>query len=219
MIASQHGIKPPVLVRTAIALFNVIQTGHSHALFVMLMAGRTWPFMTSEIADHLPNPLHTAGPTMTAVTSLLRVDPQSTVQDLLQLSNGQQIILNKYQHTPLSMQSHLSQKDREVWIEAKRQFCNWTPPVWPRIDVKDSGLKLVSIDGYEGHESTGYIWECGMKDRETVRINAQWNRKTFCDEEVNAFLVTVARIIECLAKVEQWHLTVGELLSSVTSGQ
>lgn len=201
-IASHHGVSAPVLVRTAIALFNTLQTGQSHAIFAMLMAGRAWPFQSPEIANALPNPLNIAGPTFSAVTSVLKIDPEETIEGLLRRVGEQQKQLNKHQHTPISMQAQLNEGDVEVWVEAKRQFCNWTPAMWGGEREQESGLELVKMDGYEGHDFKGYIWECGMSDKEMVRVRAQWNRTVFGEEEVEGFLVVVMRIIGLLGQVE-----------------
>jgi hypothetical protein len=37
------GIQPVIVVKTAIALFNMLQTGQEYALFNTLDAGRSWP--------------------------------------------------------------------------------------------------------------------------------------------------------------------------------
>lgn len=208
-IASHYGIAAPVLVRTAIALFNTIQTGQTHAIFGMVMAGRAWPFLSPEIANALPNPLNIAGPTFSTVTSVLQIDPEETVEDLLRRVAEDQKQLNKHQHCPLSMPAQLDEGDREVWMEARKQACNWRPKIWDA--EPESGLELVKTDAYTGRDFNGYIWTCEMRDHETVRVQAQWKRGLFKEEEVEGFLVVVMRIIGALGQVEQWGKSVGEV--------
>ena len=196
-------ISASVLVRTAIALFNTLQTGQSHAIFAMLLAGRAWLFLSLKIANALPNPLSVAGPTLSSVTSVLNIDPEETIDGLLRRVAQQQKQLNKYQHFPKSMQVQLNEGDREVWMEARGQFCNWAPARLEGEGEQESGLELVRRDGYEGYISKAFFWDCGMSDEEKVRVHAEWDRTVFGEEEVEGFLVVVMRIIGLLGQVEQ----------------
>ena len=210
-IASHHGISAPVLVRTAIALFNTLRTGQSHAVFAMLMAGRAWPFLSPDITNALPNPLDIAGPTFSSVTSILEIDPEETVDGLLRRISQQQKQLNKHQHFPKSMEAQLNKDDREAWLDAKEQNYNWAPG-WREGDAEqESALELIANEWYEGRNSKVFMWRCGMSDKETVRVGAHWPRTLFGEEEVEGFLVVVMRMIGLLGQVEQWGNKVGEV--------
>ena len=213
-LTSHHAISASVLVRTAIALFNTLQTGQSHAVFAMLMAGRAWPFLSPEIANALPNPLNVPGPTLSSVTSVLKIDPGETVESLLRRVAQQHKQLSKHQHFHKSMPAQLNEGDREVWLEAKGQSFNWAPAGWEEKGGPESGLELVRTHVYQGRDSKVFMWRCGMGDEETVKVSAEWNRTVFGEEEVEGFLVVVMRIIGSLGQVEQWSKKVGEVRDS-----
>lgn len=219
-IASHHGISTPVLVRTAIALFNTLQTGQSHAIFSMVMGGRAWPFLSPEIANALPSPLNITGPTVSSVTSVLKIDPEETIGGLLRRVAEEQEQLNKHQHFPNSMQAQLNEGDREVRAEAGRQLYNWWPAMWGwEREPELSGLELVKVDAFVARDLKRYIWECGMSDTETVKVQARWKRGLFKEEEVEGFLVVVMRIIGALGQVEQWGQSVRELRDAARLGK
>ncbi|KAL8657373.1 MAG: hypothetical protein Q9226_001982 [Calogaya cf. arnoldii] len=171
-ILSEHTIPAPTIVHTAISLFNTIQTGHSHAIFLMVQASRVWPFLSPEIANNLPNPLNIAGPTVTFVTSVLQIDTQETVETLLHRFIEQQRRLTEHQHVPPYMSLQLKAEDREVWLEATGQVFNWFPftPVKQENEQQRMELELVKRISYANR--VHFEWEAGlMDDMETLRLN------------------------------------------------
>ena len=53
------GVQPAIVVMTALALFNIQQTGQDYAIFNNLKAARSWPFMPSWVP--LPPPMSIDG--------------------------------------------------------------------------------------------------------------------------------------------------------------
>lgn len=213
-IKSTHGITASLIVRTAIAIFNTCMTGHTHAIFTMPMAGRTWPFLQDSVTQFLPNPVNIAGPTLAATTSILHIRPEETLGSLLERVRADQRMLRKHQHTPLSLPYQIGKEDFPVWLEAKCQYYNWLPERWVAggIDVNDRALKLVHTRGYEGGSSQFFMWECGLQEaEETVWVRAKRSPDLFTNKETRDFAETVLDIVEWICEVENWTNTVDEL--------
>ncbi|KAL8676110.1 MAG: hypothetical protein Q9186_007338 [Xanthomendoza sp. 1 TL-2023] len=219
-ISSEHSIPAPAIFLAAIAIFNTTQTGQSHAILSILLAGRAWPFVSPDIAHKLPNPLNIAGPTFTYVTSVLQVDKEGTVETLLHHVVEQQKHLTEHQHVPPSMPHQLKAEDRAVWLESKRQICNWLPSMAMLREEEGEGqLELVKRAGYAGQDGTGFMWEGGLlDDRETVKVKAIWHRSLFSEEEIDGFLTTLVRIMELLAEVDNWGKSIGEMMDEAKLG-
>lgn len=218
-ILTEHTISAPAIVLTAISIFNVMQTGHSHAILSMFLGGRAWPFLAPEIANTLPNPLNIAGPTFTYVTSVVQINTEETVEKLLRRVTEQQKHLTEHQHVPPSMLGQLKAEDREVWRDSKRQVCNWIPSARAG-EEHERELDLIKRDGYAAQGGMNFRWEGGvMNDKETVKMKVIWHRELFSYEEVNEFLNTLMRIIGLLAEVEDWGKSVGEVTDAARLGQ
>ncbi|TGO23297.1 hypothetical protein BPAE_0137g00170 [Botrytis paeoniae] len=82
-LRTQHFIQAPVIVKTAISIFNVIQTGKPHAVFKNFDAGRNWPFLPEWIADRLPPAMSIDGPTLTWNMNMIQIKPKETCGELL----------------------------------------------------------------------------------------------------------------------------------------
>lgn len=78
----KRGTHAAIIVNMAICLFNNLKTGQPYSIFSMLMAGRSWPFMNSDITAHLPDPNKIAGPTSTSLVNVTRFKSQETIAQL-----------------------------------------------------------------------------------------------------------------------------------------
>lgn len=76
-------ISASTIMKAAIALFNTLMTGSTHALFRMVLAGRTWPFVEKPLAALPPNSLSIDGLTVTTTVDVVRVDARERIGDFL----------------------------------------------------------------------------------------------------------------------------------------
>lgn len=74
ILQSEYSIEAFTIVKAAISIFNVEQTGHYRAVYNSTEAGRKWPFMEPWIQQHLPNIMNLAGPTMAFTFNFVEVD-------------------------------------------------------------------------------------------------------------------------------------------------
>jgi hypothetical protein len=120
----EKGIQPVIVVKTAIALFNVMQTGQEYAFFNNLDAGRSWPFMPSWIP--LPPAMSIDGPTMEWTGNVVHVSPTETVGSLLQRMVVDQEELSSHAHAPLfRVLDGLGNEGPFVMDAFVRQAFNW----------------------------------------------------------------------------------------------
>lgn len=138
-------IQPIIIVKTAIVLFNILQTGQEYAIFNSIDAGRNWPFMPAWIP--LPPPMSIDGPTMEWTANMLRVSPDETVEHLLNRIKDDQEELSLHAHAPTFKVLDDLNTDGPFVIDAlKRQTFNWDVSLQYLKEANTSGdLDLKSM--------------------------------------------------------------------------
>jgi hypothetical protein len=124
-VKSARKIQPSTVVKTAVALFNIQQTGQDHAIFTNMDAGRSWPFMPTWMP--LPPPMSIDGPTLELTVNMFHILPDETVGSLLQRVRDDQRELSSHAHAPLfRVLDGLKPEERPVVMDAlQRQMFNW----------------------------------------------------------------------------------------------
>lgn len=77
-------VTAPILLKVAIALFNVHKTGADEAIWGILDAARTWPTVEGIKEDDLDHATDIAGPTFEYMADRTKVDRKEKVGSLLQ---------------------------------------------------------------------------------------------------------------------------------------
>jgi hypothetical protein len=77
-------VEPSLVMKTAITLFNVLQTGSQYAIFNTWDAARSWPFVPPWMDAMLPPPMSIDGPTTEWTLNMCEVRRQETVGQLLE---------------------------------------------------------------------------------------------------------------------------------------
>lgn len=125
-IRAAHKIHPSILVKTAVALFNIQQTGHEYAVFNDLDAGREWPFLLPQMKNAFPPAMTVDGPMLEWTLNLIRVLPLETVGALLQRIGAEQKRLSKHVHAPwFKVLEGLGEEAVYVKDAVQRQCFNW----------------------------------------------------------------------------------------------
>ncbi|KAI4230894.1 MAG: hypothetical protein LQ349_005955, partial [Xanthoria aureola] len=110
-------IRPAILTKAALTLFNATQT-HTHTvLLAVVLSGRSWPFISAPLTHYLPSAKNIAGPTISMSTDIIRLRPttaeQETVAQFLHRLDRDQALLTRHQHCPISMLQGISTEDRK----------------------------------------------------------------------------------------------------------
>jgi hypothetical protein len=123
-VLKSKNIQPVIVVKTAIALFNIQQTGQNHAIFTNIDAGRSWPFIPSWVS--LPPAMSIDGPTLEFTLNMFRILPDETVGTLLQRVRDDQNDLSSHAHAPLfKVLDGLKGEGPLVKDALLRQIFNW----------------------------------------------------------------------------------------------
>ena len=119
-----RNIDPVIVVKTAIALFNVQQTGQQYAIFSNLDAGRSWPFMPRWIP--LPPAMSIDGPTMEWTGNMIKILKEETVEHLLNRIRDDQAELSSHAHAPwFKVLDGLGAEGPDLITALGRQCFNW----------------------------------------------------------------------------------------------
>lgn len=78
------GVKPALLARCAVIIFNLVQTASPYAVFSSWESGRSWPFLPGWMQDILPPAPSIDGPTAEQILNVVEVRGRETVRDFFQ---------------------------------------------------------------------------------------------------------------------------------------
>ena len=205
-LQSEHKVSHAVIIKAAVALLNIQQTGRTYALFANTQFCRSWPFLEQPIADFLPDPMDIPGPTIEYVSNKVAVHQEELVLEFLQRMQSEQDGLTEHARTPiLALREQLGDEDGNMLIEIlRRQFFQYAPLLQSE---KDSSMQLVD---WQGHGDIAIAWNCGMVDAETLQMQVTYNDAVFRPAQVEILLDSLMRIIQWIADPESWKKTVGE---------
>jgi hypothetical protein len=120
----RKSIQPFIIVKTAIALFNVLQTGQEYAIFNTIDAGRNWPFMPTWIP--LPPAMSIDGPTIEWTANMLQIMSEETVEHLLKRIRDDHEELSLHAHAPIfRIMDELKTEGPFLKEALQRQTFNW----------------------------------------------------------------------------------------------
>ena len=208
---ASQALSPVILAKMAIGLFNTRISKQPYAIFRTLMAGRTWPFMSPSLAQHFPNPIDIAGPTLTSVTDVLRFDQQEETGRLYQRMEAEQQISSRYQHVSPSMLSTLDVNSQRLRLQARRQIFNWIPGRHGQEESASRLLQPVGPPGGNNDPPFGVAWTCRPIDSETLSFRIRWNLEIFPEEEVAGYLDHVCSIFEWITEPDNWGKRIEEI--------
>lgn len=210
-------LSPMIVTKMAISLFNSWMTDRPHAILVMLMAGRIWPFMSSSIAEHLPSSYDIAGPTLTGGIDVIGIDRREEVGQLYTRMEEQQKASSHYQHVPQSMMPQLNQDSHGMRTEAVRQVFNWIPSRNGKEANAPSGLHAVDVPGQDNIPPAGVAWTGRLVNSETINIQLRWNSRHLSEEEGAKVVERVVRLVEWICEPDNWHEQVEKVYQKIAA--
>ncbi len=204
------GRKPSTILYAAIACFNASITGSKHAIFVIALAGREWPFIHDTLAQLLPDPMTIAGPTITASIATVNIDDAEHISQFLARLEGDLKLLRRHQHIPQDFAAQLGEEDRAVLRDARRQIFNYSPKglgFWPKDSASgEEAWSLVSHTEYKVDKPDGsFVWDIGLGEAPWLRIRALFNPDMFSEREVELFVESVFDAAEFLSDTGNWE--------------
>ncbi|CAO1597556.1 hypothetical protein XANCAGTX0491_001363 [Xanthoria calcicola] len=106
-------IRPAILTKAALTLFNATQTHTRTILLAVVLSGRSWPFLSALLTQYLPSAKNIAGPTISMSTDIIHLRPtaaekEETVAQFLRRLDREQALLTRHQHCPIIVLRELS---------------------------------------------------------------------------------------------------------------
>ena len=141
-LQSEYKVSHAVIIKAAVALLNIQQTGQSRALFANTQLCRSWPFLKQQIADFLPDPMGIPGPTIEYVFNRIAVNQQEPVLGLLQRMQSEHDGLTEHARRPiLALREQPGEEDGNMLVEILRRQCFQYAPLLQ--SEKDFSVQLV----------------------------------------------------------------------------
>jgi acyl carrier protein len=211
-LKSSRGIEPFVLIKAALAIFNVSQTKQPRAVFSSPEAGRNWPFMEPWIASQLPSPMDVAGPTLGWAFDFIDVQPSMTVGELLQQVAEAQKLNTEHCHAPWKtiIRELGPQRGDLIHDMAARQVVSWDPSTSRRAQTQQRLLEQLDRQAFLDY---GLFWNFGLEGSTRITAFAIYDDVHLERSEVDAALQSVQRLIEKLSESGNWNQLVNKLIS------
>ena len=213
----EFAIRPAIITKTAIAIYNCRMTGILTALIAVVLSGRSWPFLDDTVARYLPDPKDIGGPTVSMCTDIIKLDPGEAVGHMLKRLDQEQRLITRYQHCPLDVLGHLHDDDRGVWARARKQIFNWLPFGHSQNHSREKDkpvLELVCDKASKVQEEVDeFTWRCEMIDKELLKIQIYASATEFDMTTLESIPKQVFDIVDVLADVENWDQEIGKVVS------
>ena len=213
---AQHGIRPSVIVKAAIAIVNCIATETRVAMLLQLLSGRSWPFVNGEMASELPDPYKIAGPTLASAVDIIRIDKGETVGRFLQRLQSDQKLLSRFVHCPPVLPSLLDSEDYATLLASRRQIFNWLPFGSHKYLQTDpeSVLKLLENRTYHVDERRFELtWRCRLVDEEDqLSVEAIQPVEIFSPSQISGVVDQLFQVIQELCNGDNFDKTVDDVI-------
>jgi hypothetical protein len=228
-LKAEHGVPVFMLVKAAIALLNISQTGGKEAVFGTINAARTWPFSAdysaAERGTYSGNPLDISGCTTEYLFDRISVGQTKSVLAFMQQVTAEEERNSAHAHTPFHrivdrLRDPLSADDTRTWAERerdadailpliRRQSFNWLPTA-PVTEPNPKGLTqlemLTRMDN--GLTITGFL----AGDKRSVCVGFAWDAEHLSYGEAKRAMERFETFVEMMGKEEVWGWSVQELL-------
>ena len=203
----QGGARPSIICKAAIVIYNCLMTDSNTAMMLLLLGGRSWPFVDDSISRLLPNPNEVAGPTKTSAIDVTKLDWKETIGRFLKRLDQEQKELLLYVHCPPGLAEMLNEADRAMLPKACRQVMNWVPK-FANADIFPEDASTVwplLHKAYQVEEPTDSLtWTIVFLSKDEIGIEVARNAALTSEDKAKIIISKVFDIIEVLCDVEAW---------------
>ncbi|KAM7200352.1 hypothetical protein V8F20_005329 [Naviculisporaceae sp. PSN 640] len=217
-LAETRQISCMLLIKCAIAIFNAFKTKSDYAIFTTMHHGRSWPFVTSWMADKLPRANTIVGPTTEWTLEVCIVNPENqTVGGLLEQMKLEHELLECHCHVPweqvLVALAASGEEERQVAKDARfRQVFAWNADVRREpAGGKTEKLKALEPVAQYCRPDCGLFWNAFMPSDTNLFFTAEWDSAQMNLEEVEGYCDQVADIVNKLMEEQNWDRKINEV--------
>ncbi|KAI5464893.1 hypothetical protein BGZ63DRAFT_461888 [Mariannaea sp. PMI_226] len=210
-----HGIIPSLFTKGAIVLFNVLQTGSSHALFTSWESGRSWPFVPPWMESLLPPAMSIDGPTVQWLLNMCEVIHDETCVEFLQRVASEHEQIKQFEHVPWNcvLRGLRDEGDMAELASFRQSF------VWDMSMAMNFGngnrrdfKTLEPVARYDWPDC-GLCWNAFMLDSVNLYFIASWDTAQLNEEEVDRYCDELAEVTRKLADAKNWHKKIREVFT------
>ncbi|KAL1311473.1 hypothetical protein AAFC00_004416 [Neodothiora populina] len=228
-LKSDHNVPVFMLMKAAIALLNVKQTGGREAMFGTINAARTWPFSSDYSATEQEkfsgNPLDISGCTIEYLLDRVHVETQTMVLKFMQKVTAEEETNSAHAHAPffdiverlrhsISANDARTVEQRNSDAESllpliRRQSFNWLPTS-PNAQRDPNGLAMLDMVTRmdNGLTITGFLAD----DKRSVALDFRWDAEHLTMTEAEEAIDTLAKLIEEMGKEENWMRSLKDII-------
>ncbi|KAF5012017.1 hypothetical protein FDECE_1901 [Fusarium decemcellulare] len=214
-LRDKHGIEPSLFAKSAIILFNILQTGSSHALLNVWESGRFWPFIPSWMEKLLPPAMSIDGPTVQWILNMAEVVRNETLAEFLQRMSTEQEQIKQHEHVPWNKVVQALRDEGDAAIEASfRQAFVWDVSMamsMARGDQTDF-TTLEPVARYDWPDC-GLFWNAFMVDSVNLYFIASWDTAQMNDVEVDGHCDSLSDVMRKLADEGNWEKKLSEVFA------
>ncbi|KAJ5125524.1 Acyl-CoA ligase sidI [Penicillium atrosanguineum] len=210
-LRNKHSVPGPVVLKAAIALFNMRQTKTRTAIFGATTSGRSWPFLPPALEATMPDPIDIAGPCIANIAARVQIEEgqngPETIGHLLQRLVVENENINRHMQAPQElMQKQLGEKDAQTIIDARRHqiFNFFGGYMQAGADVGDEG-RLVRTVGQEWTADIAFVWKGAPLGPGRMRVWVHWDGAQVCREEVQKWLDELVDLSKQITAEDAWE--------------
>lgn len=172
-LKTKHLIETPQIAKAALAIVTTRHTGADVAFFGQSQAGRTWPFLSDWQAARMPPAMDVDGPCLQVMPMRVFVKGETTVIEMLEVLQKEQVDINKYCYAPyfdlLERLNAGDGKDGDMAEDTRsRQVFNWLPP-------GDTQYKCLERISTLSRADIGVGWNFTMPKPDVIQVGAWWD--------------------------------------------
>ncbi|KAK6069313.1 AMP-binding enzyme [Seiridium cupressi] len=205
---SHSQVTATVVMKTAVTLLTIHQTGQSHALFANNEAARTtFPFLPRaiEATGHF-EATDVSGPTFHAVINLVEYSPDKPVLTLLERMQDDQLNLTKYAAAPVrEIMSSLGRSGHMIPEILGHHLFNWTPGMGTTGTNPNKNYEMISAIV---RPRQGLIWNAGLGGPDGNTFFIAVRGISFNREEQKQLALDLEKITRWLLARENWDSSV-----------
>ncbi|KAL9566873.1 hypothetical protein ACKAV7_008937 [Fusarium commune] len=205
-LQDEHNIHPSLFTKSAIVLFNVLQTGSSHALLNVWESARSWPFIPKWMEKLLPPAMSIDGPTVQWVLNMTEVARSETVLEFLQRMLAESEETKEHEHVPWNkVVQNLSDEGPAAVDASFRQSFVWDVSLAMSL-VKGPQSNFTSLEPIARYDwpDCGFFWNAFMIDSINLYFIASWDTAQMNDKEVEGHCDALSDVMRKLCDERNW---------------
>ncbi|PNY22928.1 Nonribosomal peptide synthetase [Tolypocladium capitatum] len=206
------GVDPAMFARCAVAVFNVLRTGSSCAVFNSWESGRTWPFVPDWMQAHLPPPMSVDGPTVERILNMVEVSQSETVRGFFTRMTLEHARASRHEHAPWDKVVGELKEEGPVATDASfRQSFVWDVSMGMTLSQEHRRDSQV-LDPVSRHDwaDFGLCWNMFAVGKDNIFFIVSWDTAQMNVDEAERHCDGMADVMRRLGSEANWDRSIAE---------